>query len=210
MPQYDTYTDSLRIPLTAIEAQEASPKSLASKYASQNSNRAAAELTQKFEPLARIDSREAMTLSELCSCCHLGKKPHTPEAGCHSPLDACCGNFCPDIKAAGDPSDRRDMEFHSPAAFHRRSSTLSQQQWPEDNTVEAVIVPQKKESAALSPEEKAEILEFQRSQQEDDQIQFELESEGEDMGGTGIDHRVKYSPTKEKDSTNGGWMDRSL
>lgn len=75
--------------------------------------------------------------------------------------------------------------------------------------MKSVAGSQEIEGPALLSEEKAEISELERSQQEDGQIQFELGSEDEDMGGTGIDHRVKHDLPKENITAGAGYMDTS-
>jgi|SRR6266536_609780 len=90
-------------------------------------------------PLLDHDHK-SLASSEVCGRCHLTKQPLSPQDECafngnhvhHSPTDACCGNFCPDIKAQHEHSCcgggcRHHHDHPWPRQRHRRDSHLSQQ-----------------------------------------------------------------------------------
>jgi len=82
-----------------------------------------------------------------------------------------------DLKDASNHLDSQSEQFHSPLEFHQRHSCLSREDWSEKKAIGSVALPEPDNAMSpkkLSPKEKQELAEFERSQKQDDEIRLIL------------------------------------
>ena len=119
--------------------------------------------------------------AESSSSSHPEQAPHTQQSHASS---TGAGSFSPentngDVQPGPYHTQHPNDHFYSPIELHERHSHLERQQRPEERTVESVFSPET--DRAMSPKtlnsnERRQLAEAERSQQEDDQIRMMLAS----------------------------------